>query len=166
VEKAIINYNFGVGQQEDYVIRAGTLVAYNGAGTEIVIPDSVKAIADECFENSQITSVILPSGLKSIGKESFRRCRSLTNINLPEGLVSIGDYAFADCSNLINVYIPNSVTSLGVGAFSCLRSTADEAFAHLERSKKKKENKDFGIAALVIFGIIVYVILSGMGFFR
>jgi len=167
VEKAIINYNFGVGnQQEDYVIRAGTLEKYNGAATDIVVPDGVVAIGDECFVNSQITSVILPRNLKSIGKEAFRRCNNLTSIDLHEGLLSIGDYAFADCSNLINVYIPNSVTHLGVGAFACMKSTADEAFANLERSKKKKESKDIGIAAIIIFAIIAYVVFSGTGFFR
>lgn len=55
VEKAINNYNTanhinaGVvnvygGNSADFVIRGGVLVKYNGAATEVVIPDSVKRL--------------------------------------------------------------------------------------------------------------------------
>ena len=71
VEKAINNYNvtnqihagtvniYG-GNSADFVIRGGVLERYNGAATDVVIPNSVRIIGEYAFEKTAVTSVTIP----------------------------------------------------------------------------------------------------------
>jgi DNA-directed RNA polymerase subunit RPC12/RpoP len=176
VEKAINEYKISgavvQSAQQDYVIRAGTLEKYNGVSSDIVIPDGVTAIANECFASSQITSVVFPDSLRIIGKEAFRRCKNLTSISFPEGLERIGDYAFADCSNLDNVVLPKSVQNLGAGAFACTKTTTDEILGNLSRDLAKYEQNTKGsktkndlTATIIIIGVVLFYLLFSRYFF-
>ena len=130
VEKAINNYNttnnisnsvvniFG-GNSADFVIRAGTLEKYNGASTQVIIPDSVTSIGDRAFEEcSGLTSVTIPDSVTSIGSSAFSGCSGLTKLKISDGLINIGTGAFSNCSSLQEFTIPNGVINIGAGAFS------------------------------------------------
>lgn len=129
VEKAINNYNTvnniqaGVvniygGSSADFVIKAGKLIKYNGASTDVIIPNSVKEIDSKAFENCDgITSVTLPDSLTVINDEVFKNCTSLTNVIIPNSVTSIGMEAFYCCSSLISIAIPDSVTEINARAF-------------------------------------------------
>jgi len=84
--------------------------------TEITIPDSIKTIGQQAFDNSSITSINLPNGLTSIGVSAFSGCK-FTDIIIPNSVLSIGERAFSHCNGLTSIFIPNSVTSLGEGVF-------------------------------------------------
>ncbi len=79
---------------EYVVIGNGWLIKYNGKGTSITIPSSVKYIAD-----------------------AFGMCDTLTNVNMRYGVLYIGESAFEFCSNLKSIYIPASVKEIGQMAF-------------------------------------------------
>lgn len=139
VEKAINNYNttnqihagtvniYG-GNSADFVIRGGVLVKYNGAATEVVIPNSVKIIGGEnCVSGAfsgciGITSVVLPDSVQEIGDFSFKGCTGLKSVVIPNSVQKIGRYAFEDCSSLISVSIPSSVQTIGDNAFDYCKS--------------------------------------------
>ena len=134
VEKAINNYNttnniradvvnvYG-GNGADYVIRAGTLLKYNGAATDVVIPNSVVKIASKAFEGcTELTSVIIPTSVISIGDHTFWDCSSLTSVSIPPSVTSIGNSAFWGCKSLTSIIIPPSVTSIGNSAFEGCKS--------------------------------------------
>lgn len=107
----------------DFVIADGTLTAYNGTATDVVIPDSVTAIAADAFQgNSDITSVTLPANLTAIPDSAFNGCRALENVIFPADshLTSIGANAFYGCSNLKSLTLPEGVTSIGTKAFASL----------------------------------------------
>lgn len=96
----------------DFEIRAGVLVKYHGAGTEIVIPQGVvKEIGAFCFSNCQyVTSVALPDGLQKISSSAFSDCSSLETINIPDSVTEIGEEwvrgpVFRGCKKLKNVII-------------------------------------------------------------
>ena len=79
----------------DFEIKEGILVHYNGSDAEVVIP----------------------AGVQSIGEEAFRGNESLESVTIPEGVSRIERKAFDNCHNLTSITIPNSVTSIGSGAF-------------------------------------------------
>ncbi len=115
---------------------------------ELVIPESVKYIGSQAFQNCDYITVLdIPSSvvyigdnafssvdslrsvsvaegsqLTDIGTEAFRSCNSLKNINLYNAtlLTEISEYLFADCDNLVDLRIPSSITKIGSCAFeSC-----------------------------------------------
>lgn len=130
VEKAVNNYNTtnhinaGVvnvygGNSADFVIRGGVLEKYNGAATEVVIPNSVKIIGDDAFRNCKgITSVVIPDSVQEIGLLAFYECKALPHITIPDSVQKIGQSAFEGCTALAAVVIPDSVQEIGWKAFA------------------------------------------------
>lgn len=94
-------------------IDGDTLTKYSG-GSNAVVPDGVKHIADKAFINdSDVTSVTLPEGIETIGKDAFNGCSNMTSINLPDSITSIGEGAFANCNALTGeIKIPAGVTAI------------------------------------------------------
>lgn len=129
VEKAINNYhttnhisantvNIYGGNAADFTIQAGTLKKYNGASTEVVIPDSVTIIGDNAFKNcTGLTNITIPNSVTNIGLSAFECCSSLTNITIPGGVTVIGHNAFCNCRGLASITIPNSVRHIESHAF-------------------------------------------------
>ncbi len=130
VEKAINNYNttnqihagtvniYG-GNSADFVIRGGVLEKYNGAATEVVVPNNVKTIGAYAFRNCiGITSVVLPDSVQEIPEWAFCGCSSLTSVTIPTSAQKIGSCAFFGCSSLTSVTIPTSVRKIEHSAFS------------------------------------------------
>lgn len=124
VEKAINNYNVvnninaGVvnvyGATNDFDIRGGVLVKYNGSSVNPVIPDGVVKIGESAFTNSMIESVVIPNSVRFIGEDkyknagSFKNCKLLKSIVLPDSIEFIGNASFRGCSSLVSVLLPNN----------------------------------------------------------
>lgn len=151
VEKAVNYYNttnninanvvnvYG-GNSADFVIRAGELVKYNGASTEVCIPNTVKIIGHEAFcrcyglekitipdsvteihdhafqSCTGLTEIIIPDSVTVIVR-AFEDCQSLQKVTLSKKLRDIGDSAFKNCKALGTVNIPDSVQKIGKRAF-------------------------------------------------
>jgi hypothetical protein len=81
-------------------------------------PSSVTSIADNAFEDCNLTDVIISSNVASIGLDSLQGCGSLTNVTMFNGVASIGVFAFADCPKLATVTISAGVGDLSYGAFA------------------------------------------------
>lgn len=85
---------------------------------EIIIPGSVTTIEKRAFAGcGKVTEITFSQGLETIGKEAFADMTALEDAVLPEGLKSIGDYAFGGCYSLKTVLIPQSVTEIGDDLF-------------------------------------------------
>ena len=130
VEKAINNYTvtnnitaevvnvFG-SNSADFVIRGGILQKYNGAATDVIIPNNVKVIGEKAFESCYaVNSVIIPDSVYEIEKSAFENCSKLTNVTIGNEVTSIGDYAFKNCSSLLSITLPGKVYKIGTAAFS------------------------------------------------
>lgn len=97
VEKAIQQFNITnnitagtvvvQAAQNDFEIRGGVLVKYNGSATEVEVPE----------------------GVVEIGRKAFADCKNLVGIVFPEGLEKIGAYAFQGCSRLSAITFPKSL---------------------------------------------------------
>lgn len=107
------------GNSADFVIRAGTLEKYNGAATEVVIPNSVTSIGKWAFHGcGGLTSVTIPNSVTSIGESAFSGCSGLTSMTIPDGVTSIEGFAFNDCKSLEEITISKSVERIDLYAFA------------------------------------------------
>lgn len=75
------------------------------------------------FKCREVTSLTLPNSIRSIGNNAFEDC-PITSINLPDSLKTIGKTAFVG-SNITSVFIPNSVVKIGNAAFGFCRSLTE-----------------------------------------
>ncbi len=103
---------------EDFVVENGVLLAYQGAGGKIKIPDEVTEIGPSVFYLAQITSVDL-NKVTTIDEYAFQAV-VLTEITGTENVTTIGDYAFYQ-----NVYLPSV-------SFPKVETVGDYAFARSE----------------------------------
>lgn len=69
---------------KDFVIEVGVLKEYHGASVDVVIPDGVVEIQNECFKDLKIKSVIIPDSVTSIGDGAFSTCKSLISIKVDD----------------------------------------------------------------------------------
>ena len=133
VEKAINNYNitnnttnninaevvnvYG-GNSGDFVIRGGVLEKYNGASTEVIIPNSVSIIGEGAFKDCRgITKVSIPDSVTTIEENAFWGCAELSSLYLPDSVTTIGEWAFSLCEKLSSLKLPESIQKLDRHAF-------------------------------------------------
>lgn len=101
----------------DFVIKAGTLMKYNGESPIVTIPDNVKIIGNECFKDLAIEKVIIPDSITTIEGGAFRNCTKLTSIIIPNSVTTIEGGTFCGCTSLTSVKMPSYVTILGGKVF-------------------------------------------------
>ena len=109
------NQAFIYERNSDGSIDNTKLNSYGGANKNVVIPNGIKEISENAFQNSKITSVLIPNTVTSIGASAFIG-NNLTSITIPNGVTSIGNNAF-NYNQLTNVTIPSSVTIIDYNAF-------------------------------------------------
>jgi len=99
---------------EEFVIVNYILIAVNGVGEDVILPEGIEAIAGEVFYmNQDIQSVSAPSSLKRIGEAAFADCRNLKKVTLQEGVEEIEQMAFSGLLIDTEVSVPASVTYIG-----------------------------------------------------
>ncbi len=86
---------------------------------QLILDDSITAIADETFSNCKITAIKIPEGVNSIGKEAFAGCTLLTTINLPNNISTISEYMFGNCTSLKELDLTNIVTIEDNAFYKC-----------------------------------------------
>lgn len=100
-----------------FFIKDGVLIAYQGNGGEVVVPENVTEIGERAFFGKNVTAVTLGSSVVSVGEYAFGQCSALTNITFKNDSVLIGEYAFYACTSLENVTLPEKLTVIAAGAF-------------------------------------------------
>lgn len=110
----------GIGVHEDNkFFKSINGILYNYDVTEILI-----------CPRSKEGKVIIPQTVKRIADHCFDGCTKLTGIELPCSIESIGNYAFNGIK-LDRLAIPNSVTTIGEGCFRC--TTINRKFRFSQR---------------------------------
>ena len=104
---------------EEFVTIGGWLMAYNGASTDIVVPEGVTGIYSEAFHGKKPASVTLPDGLTYIGDNAFSYS-NMKEVTIPDTVTHIGSSAFAYSTVLETVQLPAALTEIPDGMFlSC-----------------------------------------------
>lgn len=64
----------------------------------ITIPDGITAVGEQIFgkQAGTVTEVVIPDSVKSLAQEAFFRCAHLEAITVPETIEEVGDNAFAE----------------------------------------------------------------------
>ena len=94
-------------ENTDFGIEAdGTLVAYFGTDTNIVVPEGVKKIGRVFAGNTRVTRIVLPDGLEKIDNKAFDGCLVLQEIVVPDSVTTISEGAFAGARNLKKLTVP------------------------------------------------------------
>ncbi len=97
----------------------GTLTRYRGFDKNVVIPDGVKAIGAEAFENDTLMeSVSIPNSVTYIGYNAFSGCTGLKSITIPDSVTETGSEVFYCCTSLTSVQLSNKLTTLSRSFFS------------------------------------------------
>jgi hypothetical protein len=108
--------------------------------TDIIIPESVKTIADGALGNPNLSNIIIKSYIPNlqyvfpetnplnmsvtldysgnVPDYAFSGKTNLKTLILGNSITSIGNYSFNGCSSLINITIPASLTSINQFAFN------------------------------------------------
>ncbi len=82
-------------QTGEFVVVNDMLIAYNGSGSVVSVPDGITSVSCGAFmSNDNIAAVYLPSSLVSIEEGAFSDCGSLTAIIVPDAVQLIDNYAF------------------------------------------------------------------------
>lgn len=77
---------------------------------DVILPDTVKWIGFNAFENCYNLTKLDMTNLEEIGGSAFNNCTGLKSIVLGTNLKSIGNLAFAYCAKLTDVYYRGSKT--------------------------------------------------------
>ncbi len=103
---------------QNFEIQKGALVKYTGTSTSVSIPEEVRSIEKNAFEQSaHLQEIAIPANVSLIGINAFKGCTNLTTVSLPDSVSDIGSSTFQDCTNLTRITIPDSVSKIGYTAF-------------------------------------------------
>lgn len=87
--------------EDDFVIKDGVLIKYNGNDEIVVIPDNVLVIGKDAFADcTNISSVFIPNSVISISDRAFKGCESLIDVSFSDSIKNIGNDVFEDCFHL------------------------------------------------------------------
>lgn len=111
-DRSVLKAEDTTAEKPDFLFVAfggkGTLKAYNGSETSVVIPEEIDGMPVtkyyyNAFEGSNVTEITFPSTITEITKLSG--AEKLETINLPKTLKSVTPRYLADCPNLRNINI-------------------------------------------------------------
>ena len=110
-----INENGITVEGTDYAVTGIGKECFMGFNGEVILPEGIKSIGNQCFYGSYLTNVTLPSTIEEIGSNAFYGSPNLTEITIlattpPSFLTLLGiKRPFPD--SLEKIYIPNGSLS-------------------------------------------------------
>ena len=93
--------------------------AFSGCcAKEVVIPDGVTYIGEYAFYDNVIEKIVIPDSVKTIGNCAFQYSNNLTEITLGDGVSRAGYQAFADCPELRYVELGEGLERISYEMFA------------------------------------------------
>lgn len=98
--------------------------AFKNMGTlvSVILPEGVKTIGREAFNNTSLIKMTIPSSVESIASYAFNQCYKLDSVTVKGNLSSIDEGAFYNCNNLKSFTMEGDLISIGVSAFQYCRN--------------------------------------------
>ena len=114
--------NYEIAREDKLNIKNDTLIGFiDKVGSnlyikEVVIPSSVKKIADRAFFHTDINKINL-SNVEVIGNDAFAYCHSLKKIDI-ENTKKLGEGSFYECTKLEEIKNLNNLKKISKSAFA------------------------------------------------
>lgn len=109
------NNNYYSAHENVLYTKNGETLVYYPTGrndTSFTIPNYVKSIGTEAFDNAQIKNIVIPENVKEIGYFCFVNS-ALTSIKIPSTVTKIGNYILQNCESLVSAQYNNETVSIG-----------------------------------------------------
>lgn len=114
----------------EYAIIGGVLTKYLGSETDLTVPETVTAIAENAFAEARfIKSLHIPDSVQEIGnwlfgKPSYNDANpvALTTLELGNGVIEIGESAFQRAEKLSDIVFGRNLKKIGKQAFTDCKS--------------------------------------------
>ena len=95
------------------------LMACLGDAEQIVIPDTVKEIANVAFgSNHKVKEIEIPDSVTKIGNSAFSFCTALQSLSIPDSVTEFGGSVFIGCTSIKSIKMPSKITSVAQLTFS------------------------------------------------
>ena len=117
---ALFLNNINVSPMSKYTVTlVSTLKNYLEGEGEVILPINTTQIEENCFKETNITSITIPNTVESIGWNAFAYCYDLKSVTFEQGSKcgGIGQSTFAACKALEEITIPASVEEIKNYAF-------------------------------------------------
>lgn len=82
----------------------------------IVLPETVREIADHAFDACSVKVIVLPGALTKIGEAAFARS-GVVSMYIPASVQEVGEGAFSDCTELRSVCMDAQIDALPTRTF-------------------------------------------------
>ena len=128
--KTLLQYSADC-EADTYTVPEGIEIiassAFNNAVNlkTILLPDSLKRIEKNAFQNCRFETIIIPESVKIIGKNAFADNTELSEITIPEGVLRIST-PFSGCTSLKEITIKRADKKVYENHFSSLEPSDDE----------------------------------------
>ena len=104
----------------------------------IILPEGLRIISQDAFNDSSLKEIVLPSTLETIASSAFYSCDDLASVKFPEGIKRINAMAFNSNRSLTDVTLPASLTSIGERLFQSssklARAVVEEGITSLSQA--------------------------------
>ncbi len=80
----------------------------NGTLLTLALPDSVKAIGDSAFANTNALKTLNLNKVQTIGKKAFASAQKLTALTIPANVQTLSQLSFYNCRSLIDITFSHS----------------------------------------------------------
>ena len=84
-------------------------------------------------EKNYLTEIVIPDSVKIIGENAFEECNNLLSVTIPESVIEIGDGAFENCNKLVEVYNLSSLDVSSVFDYALVIHTSLEEESIFEK---------------------------------
>lgn len=107
---------------QEFEVRERILVKYRGEKTEVTLPLGIREIGRGVFSgNAKLERIVIPGSVKLIADGAFRDCKKLGVVDFrvreTPNLSEIAPNAFANCERLAYIWFPHTLKKIGNHAF-------------------------------------------------
>lgn len=107
---------------QEFEVRERILVKYRGEKTEVTLPLGIREIGRGVFAgNAKLERIVIPGSVKLIADGAFRDCKKLGVVDFrvreTPNLSEIAPNAFANCERLNYIWFPHTLKKIGNHAF-------------------------------------------------